>query len=209
MFTELLRGATPGGGILCDDDTRLWSMLTVWCCRSSLSQNDDESRPREPHHSALPPVSPRKDTGSNCAVIGARKRGFPSMRRRAPQAISPVSFHPAKKKKTRQKRRQKIIQSGLFREFYSLLIASPPLLRSDAALQSRQKGAADFISIMTPIPRGITGDGTFCTPPKPLPSVEHSSSVACQTAPRSFSTVSRMLFVFWGAPQCFFCLKHW
>lgn len=40
---------------------------------------------------------------------------------------------------------------------------------------------APLTSSMTPIPRGITGDGTFCTPPKPLPSVEHSSSVACQT----------------------------
>lgn len=49
-------------------------------------------------------------------------------------------------------------------------------------LQSRAKGAADYISIMAAIPEGITSDGTstFCTPLKPLPSVEHPSPAACQ-----------------------------
>ena len=50
-------------------------------------------------------------------------------------------------------------------------------------IAEQAKGAADYISIMAPIPNGIncSGTSTFCTPAKPLPSVEHPSPAACQT----------------------------
>lgn len=101
------------------------------------------------------------------------------MRHSAPQAISPVSFHPAKKKREKNADRTKIIQSGLLREFYFAVNCLTRALEVSRRIAEPAKGAADFISIMTPIPRGITGDGAFCTPP-PLPSVEHSSGT-CQT----------------------------
>lgn len=75
----------------------------------------------------------------------------------------------------------KIIQSGPFHGFHLLLIAC---LRVEVTPHVAElgKGTADYISIMAPIPGGITSNGTstFCTPPKPLPSVEHPSPAACQ-----------------------------
>lgn len=64
----------------------------------------------------------------------------------------------------------KIIQSGLFRGFHLLLIASPALLEVSRHIAELAKGAADYISIMTPIPDGITSNDTFafCTPPKAI-----------------------------------------
>lgn len=95
------------------------------------------------------------------------------------QDASPFSFHPAKKA-TRRDDQINPIRSLPWISFAVNCLACA--LEVSCHIAELAKGAAGYISIMTPIPNGITSDATstFCTPPKPLPSVEDPSSAACQ-----------------------------
>lgn len=94
----------------------------------------------------------------------------------------------------------KIIQSGLFHGFHLLLIASPALLEVSRHIVEPSKGTADYFSVMTPIPDGISGRRHLYIPhtsrshyPRPCTAaVQHVKYSHCTTL-SPFSTTWRML----------------
>lgn len=107
-----------------------------------------------------------KDTAAT-ASNWAKNQAFLS-EPQLPKAMSPFSFHPAKNTPRRDDQNNPIRSLPWISFAVNCLACDLEVSHRVAELA---KGAAAYISIMTPIPDGITSDGTstFCVPPKPLP----------------------------------------
>lgn len=175
------------------------------------SKAHDEFLPWELYHASLPPVCPITDTGSNSTVIGAKNR--------LPSTCSSLSrrsllISPCQKKQSAEM--TKIIQSGLFHGFHLLLIALPALLEVSCHIVEPSKGTADYFSIMTPIPDGISGrrhlyilHASWSHYPRPCTAAVQDVKYCYCTTLSPFSTTWHMLDGVLSVPLNFSSSNSW